>query len=98
MLLRKFQRDHARPFDEAAGAQPHPVVVALMPEDPSEEDLRDNWTPGSLPRRSRPPPCWRRRPFWRTKAARGSPASRRTLTYCSPMKRRPTMWRRCCGT
>ena len=57
MLLRKFQRDHARPFDEAAGAQPHPVVVALMPEDPSEEDLRDNWTPGSLPRRSRPRPA-----------------------------------------
>lgn len=37
MLLRKFQRDHARPVDTAAGVQPHPVVLLLMAEDPSEE-------------------------------------------------------------
>jgi len=37
MLLRKFQRDHARPFDEATGVQPHPVVLALMPQDTSEQ-------------------------------------------------------------
>jgi len=37
MLLRKFQRDHARPLDAASGVQPHPVVLILMAEDPSEE-------------------------------------------------------------
>lgn len=37
MLLRKFHRDHALPFDAAAGVQRHPVVLMLMPEDPSEE-------------------------------------------------------------
>lgn len=37
MLLRKFQRDHAAPLDAASGAQRHPVVLILMPEDPSEE-------------------------------------------------------------
>lgn len=37
MLLRKFQRDHARALDVATGVQPHPVVLILMAEDPSEE-------------------------------------------------------------
>jgi len=37
MLLRKFQRDHARAFDTTSGVQPYPVVLTLMPEDPSEE-------------------------------------------------------------
>jgi hypothetical protein len=37
MLLRKFQRDHARAFDPASGVQPYPVVLTLMPKDPSEE-------------------------------------------------------------
>ena len=37
MLLRKFQRDQARPLDAASGVQPHPVVLILMAEDPSEE-------------------------------------------------------------
>ena len=37
MLLRKFQRDHAMALDAATGTQPHPIVLALMPEDPSEE-------------------------------------------------------------
>lgn len=37
MLLRKFQRDHAQALDAASGVQPHPVVLTLMPEDPSEE-------------------------------------------------------------
>lgn len=37
MLLRKFQRDHALAFDAVTGTQPHPIVLALMPEDPSEE-------------------------------------------------------------
>lgn len=37
MLLRKFQRDHAQAFDTTSGMQPYPVVLTLMPEDPSEE-------------------------------------------------------------
>jgi len=37
MLLRKFQRDHAARLDATSGVQPHPVVLALMPEEPSEE-------------------------------------------------------------
>jgi hypothetical protein len=37
MMLRKFQRDHAVALDAATGTQPHPIVLALMPEDPSEE-------------------------------------------------------------
>ena len=37
MLLRKFQRDHAVPPDAASGVQRHPVVLTLMPEEPSEE-------------------------------------------------------------
>ena len=37
MLLRKFQRDHGRAFDAAIGMQPHPIVLTLMAEDPSEE-------------------------------------------------------------
>ena len=37
MLLRKFQRDHARPRDTASGVQPHPVVLVRTAEDPSEE-------------------------------------------------------------
>jgi hypothetical protein len=37
MLLRKFQRDHAVLPDMASGVQRHPVVLALMPEEPSEE-------------------------------------------------------------
>jgi hypothetical protein len=39
MLLRKFQRDHAIAFDAATGTQRHPIVLALMAEDPSEEAL-----------------------------------------------------------
>ena len=37
MVLRKFQRDHAAAFDPASGVQPYPVVLTLMPEDPTEE-------------------------------------------------------------
>ena len=37
MLLRKFQRDNAVALDAATGTQPHPIVLALMAEDPSEE-------------------------------------------------------------
>jgi len=37
MLLRKFQRDHSQPLDETTGVTPQPVVLALMPEEPSEE-------------------------------------------------------------
>jgi Bacterial TniB protein len=37
MLLQKFQRDHALALDAATGTQPHPIVLALMAEDPSEE-------------------------------------------------------------
>jgi hypothetical protein len=37
MLLRKFQRDHAKAFDTVEGIRPYPVVFALMPEEPSEE-------------------------------------------------------------
>ncbi len=37
MLLRKFQRDHAAPVDTASGVQRYPVVLTLMPEEPSEE-------------------------------------------------------------
>jgi hypothetical protein len=37
MLLRKFQRANAAPFDATRGVQPHPVVLVLMPEEPSEE-------------------------------------------------------------
>lgn len=37
MLLRKFQRDHAMPFDAANGVLRLPVVLTLMPEDPTEE-------------------------------------------------------------
>ena len=37
MLLRKFQRDHAVPPDTVSGVQRHPVVLTLMPEEPSEE-------------------------------------------------------------
>jgi len=37
MLLRKFQRDHAAAFDTTSGVQPYPVVLTLMPEDPSDE-------------------------------------------------------------
>ena len=37
MLLRKFQRDHAVPPDAASGVQRYPVVLTLMPEEPSEE-------------------------------------------------------------
>jgi hypothetical protein len=37
MLLQKFQRDHALALDVATGTQPHPIVLALMAEDPSEE-------------------------------------------------------------
>jgi hypothetical protein len=56
MLLRKFKRDHARSFDAAAGIQPHPVVLALMPEDPSEDAfyvqvLKAVGAPLSLPAR-----------------------------------------------
>jgi Bacterial TniB protein len=37
MLLRKFHRDHDVPFDAVAGVQRHPVVLMLMPEEPSED-------------------------------------------------------------
>jgi hypothetical protein len=37
MLLRKFHRDRTLPFDASTGVQRHPVVLMLMPEDPSEE-------------------------------------------------------------
>jgi TniB protein len=37
MLLRKFQRDHGLAFDAVIGMQPHPIVLTLMAEDPSEE-------------------------------------------------------------
>lgn len=37
MLLRKFQRDHVVPSDVASGVQRYPVVLTLMPEEPSEE-------------------------------------------------------------
>jgi hypothetical protein len=37
MLLRKFERDHTQPLEVATGVTPRPVVLALMPEDPSEE-------------------------------------------------------------
>ena len=37
MLLRKFQRDHAMLFDAVDGVQRLPVVLTLMPEDPTEE-------------------------------------------------------------
>jgi hypothetical protein len=39
MLLRKFHRDHTMTFDAATGVQQHPVVLMLMPEDPSEESF-----------------------------------------------------------
>ena len=39
MLLRKFQRDHALAFDAVTGMQPHPIVLTLMAEEPSEEAL-----------------------------------------------------------
>ncbi len=37
MLLRKFQRDRVVPPDAATGVQSHPVVLTLMPEEPSED-------------------------------------------------------------
>ena len=37
MPLRKFQRDHSQAFDPTTGVGAHPVVLTLMPEDPSEE-------------------------------------------------------------
>ena len=37
MLLKKFRRDHAVPFDGETGVQRHPVVLLLMPEEPSED-------------------------------------------------------------
>jgi len=37
MLLRKFERDHAMPFDAGTGVQRLPVVLILMPEDPTDE-------------------------------------------------------------
>jgi hypothetical protein len=37
MLLQKFRRDKARSLDRASGVLPKPVVLALMPDDPSEE-------------------------------------------------------------
>lgn len=37
MLLRKFLRDNATSFDATRGVQPHPVVLVLMAEEPTEE-------------------------------------------------------------
>jgi hypothetical protein len=37
MLLQKFRRDNAKSLHRASGVLPKPVVVALMPDDPSEE-------------------------------------------------------------
>ena len=56
MLLRKFQRDHAMPFDAGTGVQRLPVVLILMPEDPTEEAfyvqvLKAIGAPVSLPSR-----------------------------------------------
>jgi hypothetical protein len=56
MLLRKFHRERAQAFDPVAGLQPHPVVLTLMPEDPSDEAffvqvLKAVGAPVDLPRR-----------------------------------------------
>ena len=37
MLLNKFARDKAMPFDREVGVQPRPVMLMRMPEEPSEE-------------------------------------------------------------
>jgi hypothetical protein len=37
MLLQKFRRDRATSLDRASGVLPKPVVLALMPDEPSEE-------------------------------------------------------------
>jgi hypothetical protein len=37
MLLRKFLRDNTTSFDATRGVQSHPVVLVLMPEEPTEE-------------------------------------------------------------
>lgn len=39
MLLAKFERRNAAPFDEASGAQPRPVLVVPMPPVPSEAEF-----------------------------------------------------------
>jgi type II secretory pathway predicted ATPase ExeA len=36
MLIRKFERQNAAPFDDATGIQPKPVIVMLMPHQPTE--------------------------------------------------------------
>ena len=36
MLVRKFERQNASPFDDVAGIQRKPVVVMLMPHQPTE--------------------------------------------------------------
>lgn len=35
-LLRKFERNHARPFDRVAGVEPRSVVAMRMPHEPTE--------------------------------------------------------------
>jgi hypothetical protein len=37
MLLQKFRRDKAKSLDRASGVLPKPIVLALMPDEPSEE-------------------------------------------------------------
>jgi Bacterial TniB protein len=39
MLIRKFERQNAVGFDEAAGVQRRPVVVMLMPPQPTEAEF-----------------------------------------------------------
>ena len=39
MLIRKFERQNAVSFDEAAGVQRRPVVVMLMPPQPTEVEF-----------------------------------------------------------